>query len=181
MKQFYFFVPLLLSVLYPVAVYARIFIIQEGNHSASGVHASVHVAKSLNFSAKFNNTAEYYLGNVNQYDINKLYGFSDCYSAHHTNSARFGWVWNDQTLRLEIHAYVYSSSLRSSKFIDTVKLNQKYQYQISVNKSQYEFRLNGKLVTLPRGCSSTFATGYKLYPYFGGDEVAPHQIQITVD
>src|SRR5690606_41284654 len=52
----------------------------------------------------------------NQDDINKLYGFSDCTSLHHANSARFGWNWKDGALR--IHAYCYVDSVRQYKELD---------------------------------------------------------------
>jgi hypothetical protein len=176
-KVFIIFLILGLSV----AAQARVFVIKKGNHYASGLHAAFFINHSMSFKAKFDDSAEYYLGNVNQYDVNKLYGFSDCGSAHHTNSARFGFVWNDQTLKLEIHAYAYASGSRNMKFISNVSLNQSYDYKIVANKYSYDFTVNGKTVNLPRGCKSKNAVGYKLYPYFGGDEVAPHDMKIEVN
>src|SRR5215216_4353437 len=46
----------------------------------------------LKFIVKFDSSAIYHtIDPNNQYDINKLYGFSDNDSAHHLYSARFGW------------------------------------------------------------------------------------------
>jgi hypothetical protein len=39
--------------------------------------------------------------------------------------------------------------------------------------------VNGKTLFLPRHCSGTYRR-YRLYPYFGGDEVAPHDITIKI-
>jgi hypothetical protein len=39
--------------------------------------------------------------------------------------------------------------------------------------------VNEKEATLPRHCSGNY-TRYKLYPYFGGDELAPHKIEIKI-
>jgi hypothetical protein len=35
-------------------------------------------------------------------------------------------------------------------------------------------------VQLPRHCTGSNYTRYKLFPYFGGDEVAPHRIKIKI-
>jgi hypothetical protein len=159
---------------------AHVYKIKPGKHYAQGFHTALFFNNNLSYEAKFDESAEYYLGNTNQYDMNKLFGFSDCSSQHHKNSARFGWRWNDQSKKLEIHAYVYSNGKRSSKYIDQVPLNQKIQYQIRIQSNEYEFILNDKKMTMPRGCTNQKVIGYKLYPYFGGDEVAPHEIRIEL-
>ncbi len=160
--------------------HARVFKIKAGKHYAVGIHGGLFLSKEMKFTAKFDNSAEYYLGNVNQYDINKLYGFSDCYTSHQKNSARFGWVWNDQNHQLEIWAYSYHNKIREMKFVSNVNLNESYTYKIKVNKYSYDFILNNKTVSFNRSCTSNRAHGYKLYPYFGGDEVAPHEIKIEI-
>jgi hypothetical protein len=176
-----FFIPIVIFVLFSINTYAKVYLIKAGNHEASGINIAGFSSGSLSFSAKFDNSAEYYLGNVNQYDINKLHGFSDCFTPHHRNSARFGWVWNDKSLKLEIHAYVYANGTRFMKFVDNVSLNSIHSYQIIVNGNTYDFLFNGKKVSLPRGCRSINAHGYKMNPYFGGNEVAPHDITIEVN
>src|SRR4051812_33571860 len=61
----------------------------------------------MKFVVKFDSTAIYQSQSAeNQYDINKLYGFSDNNSDHHQYSARFGWRWSENALRL--FAYVYN-------------------------------------------------------------------------
>jgi hypothetical protein len=160
---------------------AHVYTIKPGKHYAQGLNASLFVNDQLNLEVFFDESAEYYLGNSNQYDINKLFGFSDCKSHHHKNSARFGWRWNDQSKNLEILAYVYSHGKRSSQFIDIVPLNKRIQYSIKVVQNQYEFNLNNKKIIMPRGCSHKNALGYMLYPFFGGDEVAPHEIKIELN
>jgi len=34
---------------------------------------------------------------------------------------------------------------------------------------------------MPRESTTTMAEGYQLYPYFGGDETAPHDIFIWIE
>jgi hypothetical protein len=135
----------------------------------------------FNFTAKFDDTGRYNLGNVNQYDINKLYGFSDCFSSHHRNSARIGWVWNLSTSKMEIHAYTYADGKRNYKYITSVPLNKTIYYSIAIDSRNYIMTADGISVSMERGCKSKNANGYKLYPYFGGDEVAPHNITIEIN
>jgi hypothetical protein len=134
----------------------------------------------LKFIAKFDSTAIY--NNVNpenQYDINKLYGFSDNNSLSHQQfSARFGWRWSDNALRL--FGYVYNNGVRDSKELGTVAIGAENSCSIKVNPTSYVFTLNGKVDSLPRTSTTPTATGYKLYPYFGGDEPAPHTIYIWI-
>ena len=44
----------------------------------------------------------------------------------------------------------------------------------------YLFSVEEKSVTLPRLSTTAMAKGYRLYPYFGGDETAPHDVRIWI-
>lgn len=156
----------------------KTYIIKKGQHE-SGTHVAVVLKDQIKFQTIFDDSAIYATQNPeNQADINKLYGFSDCDSAHHDNSARFGWRWLNS--QLEIHAYTYVDGVRASQFIKNVNLNQTHHYQLNITADRYEFILDETTVTMPRGCSTFSIAKYKLYPYFGGDEVAPHDIKIII-
>jgi hypothetical protein len=134
---------------------------------------------SIKFRALFDKSAVYETkAKENQADINKLYGVSDCGTSHQINSARFGWVWNNN--RLEIWAYTYTDGQRQFRFVDTVSLNEFHQYEITFTDSSYIFKVNNNTVELPRSCKNA-ADGYKLYPYFGGNEAAPHKVTILIE
>lgn len=115
---------------------------------------------------------------VNQMDINKLIGFSDCNTHHQTNSARFGWNWQNDALHL--HAYCYVNSERLYKDLGTVPLNEAQHLKMKVIDNGYLFELNEKTDTMLRNCNGTSITGYQLLPYFGGDETAPQDITIRI-
>ncbi len=133
----------------------------------------------LKFVVKFDSSAIYKTTEpYNQYDINKLYGFSDNDSAHHLYSARFGWRWSDNALH--IFAYTYNSGVRDSKELGTIQIGTKNNCSIKVTDGHYIFSLNNSTDTLLRSGKTSKARGYKLYPYFGGDEVAPHDISILI-
>jgi hypothetical protein len=154
------------------------YIIPAGEHSCNHSKYKKVNASSFKFKALFDSSAVYATkSKKNQTDINKLYGISDCGTSHQANSARFGWVWNNN--RLEIWAYIYADGQRQFHFVDSVTLNKFYQYEIAFTDSSYIFKVNNT-VELPRSCKSA-ADGYKLYPYFGGDEAAPHKVTIVIE
>jgi hypothetical protein len=135
--------------------------------------------EELNFEVRFDSSAIYQTAlKNNQYDINKLYGFSDNNGPHHQYSARFGWRWSNNALRL--FAYVYNNGVRQSEELGTVPIGEVIHCSIKADSSQYIFRLNDIRKVLPRGSTTPLAKGYKLYPYFGGDETAPKQISIWI-
>jgi hypothetical protein len=144
---------------------------QSAYHELSVTH--------IKFKARFDSSAIYQtVDQNNQADINKLYGISDCDTHHQINSARFGWRWFNNSL--EIWAYVYSNGERKFDFITSVPLNSPSTYEISFTTSEYTFQVNDATVSLPRHCTDE-AHGYKLYPYFGGDEPAPHEVTIEIE
>ena len=134
---------------------------------------------ALKFKAIFDESAIYDAKiESNKHDIHKLYGFSDCGTSHQKNSARFGWRWYNGNL--EIHAYTYGNEKRQNPvFIKSISLNQPHDFLIRVAHDKYIFTVDEKSVEVPRACTGS-ASGYYLYPYFGGDETAPHQVNIKI-
>ncbi|MBF9253814.1 hypothetical protein I2I11_10960 [Pontibacter sp. 172403-2] len=154
------------------------YLIRRGSHYATSNPLKRTTTTSLKFEVTFDSSAVYTTTDpVNQGDINKLYGVADCGTTHQTNSARFGWRWYNN--QLEIHAYTYLNKIRMSAYIGTVALGRKSICELELGDQVYTFRLDSRQVTLPRACSGA-GEGYQLYPYFGGDETAPHDIRITI-
>lgn len=155
------------------------FKIKEGKHY-SGTHFSLFSGESLSIMFQFDDSAVYQTKEPNnQKDINKLFGFSDCGNRHHKNSIRLGWRWLNE--QLEIHSYSYVNSERKHKLITTVPLNEPIPAEIKVlPEGSYLVTVNGITVKSQRGCTGKHPLGYILFPYFGGDETAPHDILITV-
>ena len=135
--------------------------------------------KQLRFFCKFDSSATYTTAlKENQGDINKLYGFADNNSQHHDFSARFGWNWINNSLHL--WAYIYNNGKRSYKDLGSVAIGTEINCTIVVLPTAYVFGVNGKQTLMPRNATTTTAVGYKLFPYFGGDETAPHDVTILV-
>ena len=155
------------------------YVIEEGDHSSTS-RVSIITGSSMVFEAIFDGSAVYEtVDPSNQADINKLMGFSDCSSHHHSNSARFGWRWYDD--ELQIHAYTYADGDRSNQLLGTAEVDMVDTYRIEVDADRYLFTFDGSTTEMDRGCSGSSISGYQLYPYFGGDETAPHDITIRVN
>lgn len=158
----------------------RHFVIEKGEHYASPRLTESLQSSRLAFEARFDESAIYDLGDVAlQSSKNKLLGFSDCNSLHHQNSARFAWQWfND---RLEIYGYCYVNGERQEEYIGTVDINVYNKYEIELNPDYYIFRLNDQEpVYMNRGDLCTAGLYYKLWPYFGGENAAPHSVHVDI-
>jgi hypothetical protein len=159
----------------------RKYTIAEGSHESDHPTDFPSLATDLNFKAKFDSSAIYTTTiPSNQDDTNKLLGYSDCGSFHDTNSARFGWRWVDG--QLQIMAYWYVNGVRPEPIqVANVSINTINSYRIQFQSDKYIFTVNDtNKVEVPKTCHYN-GIRYKLYPYFGGDENAPHEIRIWIE
>jgi hypothetical protein len=155
------------------------YTIQQDAHYCDQSAFENVVYNELNFTVKFDSSAIYQtVDPANQEDINKLYGFSDNNANHEQFSARFGWNWARGALRL--YAYVYNNGVRASNEISAIQIGADYACSIKVSNDHYIFSINKIRVEMPRESKTSLASGYKLFPYFGGDETAPHEINIWI-
>src|SRR5688572_19133390 len=154
------------------------YTIKNGQHYSDKSSLKYVSTAEMKFYAKFDQTAIYTaVIPENQYDINKLYGFSEGFNNQY-NSARMGWGYSNGAIRL--YGYVYSKGVRYSQEITTVSPGQDITCSIKVSGSTYIITANGISVTLPRGTTTSKASGWQQYPYFGGNEVAPHNVYIYI-
>lgn len=155
------------------------YTIQRGQHYSDQSIFEATDYVELRFTVKFDSSAIYKTtDSANQEDINKLYGFSDNNADHEQFSARFGWNWARGALRL--YAYVYNNAKRSSQEITRIQIGTEYPCSIEVSDDRYVFSANDVTVEMPRDSKTPDASGYKLFPYFGGNETAPHEINIWI-
>lgn len=162
----------------PEDQYTR-YIIPSGRQFCQGNTYKPIETGEMKFLVRFDSSAIYQTADpANQYDINKLYGFSDNNADHHQYSARFGWRWTEGALRL--FAYVYNTGEVFSKELATVSINQEISCSIQITDTRYLFQVNDIVDSMPRLSKTIKAKGYQLYPYFGGDEAAPHEINIWI-
>ena len=154
------------------------FTIRQGQHYCDQNGLKSVRTSEMKFMVKFDSSAIYLtVSSENQYDINKLWGFTEGINNQY-NSARIGWSWNKNALRL--YGYVHANGVRHYQEITSVTIGSDITCSIKLADNTYLFTVNGISISLPRGPSSTQASGYQQYPYFGGDETAPHLITIMI-
>ena len=81
---------------------------------------------------------------------------------------------------IELYAYCYAESNRNSKFLGTVAIGREVELGLAVEPGKYVFTLNGFKEYMQRSCNDDTSESYQLFPYFGGDEVAPHDVRIFI-
>lgn len=153
------------------------YTIPKGEHYATNNSYKPFRDRAVHFQAIFDSSAIYTtISGSNQSDINKLFGVSDGNTHHQLNSARFGWDWNGQAI--EIHAYCYADGTRSSRLIGTAEIGKIYEYSLMADSGTYRFNFDSREVRMTRTVRDSVFNGYTLYPYFGGDEPAPHEVKV---
>ena len=155
----------------------KIFTIKEGRHKSINRYSTTK-NKYTTFQAQFDSSVIYTTINPdNQLDINKLYGVSDCGCNHTSYSMRFGWRWYNN--EIEIFWFRHRGGSFDYGKITNVEINEENTYSITRLEDQYIMCVKDTCVTLIRSCDEEYRS-YYLYPYFGGDERAPHDITIKI-
>ena len=150
--------------------------ISKGSHSS---HLRVELLQNdiMKYWVKFDSSAIYTSQTKeNQWDTNKLFGFSDCNEHHHQNSARFGWRWLEN--KIDIMIYCYIDGERIIEKIGEVNPMEEHLYNIQMTEDAYHFTLDNVSQSISRRSSCQKGLYYTLWPYFGGDEKAPHDITL---
>ena len=128
----------------------------------------------------FTDSCIYDLGDEDQWDVNKLFGFS---IGHHQNrsSFRFGWRPILSENLIEIVAYEYHDGFRMKTMpICRVELNKWHKFTISYNNKANKtfYFVNRTTFTNTVNLVKKSGLGYTLGVYFGGNEKAPQDITI---
>lgn len=165
----------------PEADLFKTFVMKKGEHYSTPRLVQSLQSNTLSFEARFNESAVYKFSEEGFQDSkNKLLGFADCNSQHHDNSARFAWQWYRE--QLEIYAYCYVNGERQEKFIGVVELNTTNRYSITIEGDGYIFKLNdNEPVVMERGNTCDTGVYYMLWPYFGGQLSAPHDVSVDLN
>lgn len=143
----------------------------------------------------FDDTIRYDLGEEDQADVNKLFGFS--YGYHHKNSDRIGFRYNIQKSNVELILYSYANGKRlPSIVIGDIEINEPFTVSLRVELQDDKRIINTKIVPMRPDASreyenlKTYSTTiddtksknkffkYSLGLYFGGNRTAPHNILI---
>jgi len=152
------------------------FTIKKGRHYC-GFHFSLTTSKELTYDVVFTESCIYRLDDTSkQADVNKLFGLSDNYS-HSWDSARIGWRFYED--KLELLGYSRNNGQHYSQHLAFIKPYTEYRCSVKILPNEYQYTIDNTTITMAR-TSKYGGLRYLLYPYFGGESVAPHEIRLRM-
>ncbi len=162
------------------------YTIKEGKHSSKLLgflpHFGFTFKNLISFSAKFDSNCLYDLLDSDNWDANKLYGVSTSYN-HMIQSARIGWrCVNNETI--EVLTFVHDEhKFQTPEVLGTVSPDEWFTCKILVKDKSFVFSFTKdkttNIILVPKK-SKGWSFKYKLYPYFGGNETAPHNMSLYI-
>ena len=158
----------------------RVYTIPAGEHS-SGSFLNHPDNSRISFQFVLDNSA-YYKTEIpeNQHDVNKIYGMSDFGLRHQKYSIRLGWRYINNELQL---CWLrHEEGRHSSATIRTIEPGVIYDATIDIKTFYYVIVIDSDTTLVRRRPEGNWGLirRYYLYPYFGGNEYAPHDITIKI-
>lgn len=156
------------------------YTVKKGRHDAGFEFAPFYGRTVAKYEVVFTKSCLYEILGPDQFDVNKLFGLS--YGFHHNNSARFGWRADGDSI--EISAYCYKNKKRLIKVIRNVEVEKPYIFTVQNCEGFYELTIEsgvGNIIGYAKiSKPKTIKFGYRLFPYFGGNVTAPHDVEICM-
>lgn len=123
---------------------------------------------------------------INFRDINKAVGVGSLFHFHHNESVRFGWRPSLTKNYISLFVYGYVNGNRYYIFLEDFPVNKTIKatidiknYCVTVSSKDKDRVIDINKTKFKKLIKTPFL--YKLYPYFGGDEKAPHDIIISCE
>lgn len=158
--------------------------IKKGTHSSFKFPSLVLDETKIAYKVRFTPSCRYDIGIADQLDINKLFGIG-YFPHHHKNSMRFGWRYLPHMDAIEALGYYYVNGQRMHEHVAFLRIDGNYTFIMHI-------LVDGHLLTILDDDMKYVAgdlvinrlkgknMGYALHPYFGGNQTAPHDIQIEM-
>ena len=164
----------------------RVYTIDRGNHYSDGpidkLFGNDNKADSWEWEVIFESSCIYsesdLLNPSNYLDVNKLIGFSDCDRHHSQYSCRVGWRASGDSIELLI--YKRDDNNIGFKSLKKVYPDQIVNVTLDFKDTIYTSCIDGICDTLVRPCPNWSGRKYSLFPFFGGQETAPHKMKIRI-
>ena len=158
----------------------RVYTIPAGEHS-SGSFLNHPDDSKISFQFILDESA-YYETEIpeNQHDVNKIYGMSDFGVRHQKYSIRLGWRYINNELQL---CWLrHEQGIHSSAKIKIIEPDVIYNASIDIKTFYYVIVIDNDTTLVRRRPEGNWGLlrRYYLYPYFGGNEYAPHDITIKI-
>ena len=149
-------------------------IIKKGTHKSWQCPELILNRDIIRYIVRFDDSCRYNIGK-DQGDINKLFGIG-YFPHHHKNSVRIGWNYHPVTDKIRLYAYWYINGVRDWLYMDSVNIGDYVYASIHINRGTHKIDIQGNRFVIVRKGS----LGYLLGPYFGGNQTAPHNINLEI-
>ena len=164
----------------------RVYTIDRGDHYSDGpidkLFGNNNRADSWEWEVIFEPSCIYsesdLFNPLNYLDVNKLIGFSDCDRHHSQYSCRVGWRASGDSIELLI--YKRDDNNIEFKSLKKVYPDQIVNVTLDFKDTIYTSCIDGICDTLVRPCPNWSGRKYSLFPFFGGQETAPHKMKILI-
>ncbi len=164
------------------------FYINQNSHYSSKwkkiffPHFSITNKDTIEFEACFDENCLYNLHTLDNFDVNKLFGVSTSLN-HMEQSARIGWRCLNGA-DIQLFAYTHANwKIQEPRLIATVLPNEKFTCSIRIEEKCFVFRFKKeetqRIVSVLK-TENKSKIKYLLYPYFGGNIPAPHDMSLTL-
>lgn len=159
----------------------------KGLHDFFPIKFSFSQNNMLKFEAYFDHNCLYNFNDSDDFDINKLMGFSTTWW-HHRQSIRVGWrPSKTESGKIDLLTYVYNNSKRlEEQLIFSVYPKEIFKITLIDSLDSFTFIGNktmindtSKIITIPKDILD-YPFYYRLYPYFGGNKKAPHKMTLHI-
>ncbi|MGZ5303780.1 MAG: hypothetical protein ACXWDO_06700 [Bacteroidia bacterium] len=167
-----------------------IYTIKKGRHFASWLllRWPFFFGDVMSRKVIFTKSCRYKIGPEDQHDWNKLFGFTLGWKPL-LHSVRFGWRYRPDFDMIEIGYYLHVNGAKRYRSIIYCTVGELVKLKIStkeVKTTDEPFSLTEVFFQLDQYKTSVILYvpykkyGFKLFPYFGGNQAAPHTIQISI-
>jgi hypothetical protein len=155
-----------------------VYTINKGEHRSAWFPQFTTKTK-LQIGFQFISDPSYILDNkTDQNDTNKIFGISDSWH-HQRHSIRLGWRYDTKLEKSICCVYFYRNGKHFIEDLGEIEQGIPYFFDISILRDEYTVVALDKKLTIPR-TSNWRGLRYLLFPYFGGQQVAPKQFQIRL-
>lgn len=151
----------------------------KGTHVALPLNTAFFT-KKVTGSATFTPDTAYDLGDVDQYDWNKLTGIAFSPLQHDRNSAMVGWRYNLNTEEFEIAPFynVDKKRILPNELTEVISVpaDQAFTYTVDYHGITVSYGDTTVYKPYPEGLKPVQLTASRVSGWFGGNEVAPRTV-----
>lgn len=171
------------------------FLLKKGKHSSTPRKFRIYACTTkFEWNVKFSRECWYEKEKVEFTGVNKIRGVS--FGIHHekpwgkwkltkwlVNSALIGWQpqFNDlEKEKISLYLYYDVNGIEYREIFKTVKVDEEFKITYTIKDDGVYININDESTQYRMRTKTWLRLGYHLFPYFGGQSTAPHDMVVTI-